>query len=101
MKRILIAVLALVFLEPTFANPSTVQDSGIRVSKPVACFSIKWIQEQIIQNREIPVFEDDNNMTEKKSIIMLFRNESSGSWSLIEFQDKFGCILGHGVLKLT
>ena len=104
MKRILIAVLALVFplvfLEPVFANPSTVQDSGVRVSKPVACFSITWIQEQIIQSREVPVFGDVNNMTGNSTII-LFKNENTGTWSLIEFQDKSGCILGHGVLKLV
>jgi len=100
MQKILIAVLALVFLGSTFANTIAVQDSGIRVSKPVVCFSKTWIQQQIIQSREVPVFEDVSNMTGNSTII-LFRNENTGSWSLIEFKDKSGCILGHGILKLV
>jgi hypothetical protein len=71
----------------------------VRTNKPVACVTPKYAARALENAGETPVFNDDNQMTDKQSTIMLLRNERTGSWTLLEFQQGLACILGHGTQK--
>jgi hypothetical protein len=73
---------------------------GIRTNKPVECVTPQFAIQALEAAGETPVFNDDNQMTDKQSVVMLFKNERTGTWTLLEFQQGLMCVLGHGIQKL-
>lgn len=69
--------------------------------KPIECFStadaVKLLGEEF---GEKPAFTGVNNIT-GKSIITLFINAQTGTWTLIEYDKEHACILGAGVNRST
>jgi hypothetical protein len=72
---------------------------SIETSKPVACVTPEYAAKVLEAAGETPIFNDDNRMTDKPSVVVLLRNESTGTWTLLELQQGLACILGHGVQK--
>jgi len=70
---------------------------SIETSKPVACVTPEYAAKVLEAAGETAIFNDDNRMTDKQSIIVLLRNDSTGTWSLLELQQGLACILGHGI----
>jgi hypothetical protein len=70
---------------------------SVKTNKPVACVTPEFAAQALELAGEAPVFNDDNLMTNKQSAIVLLRNERTGTWTLLEFQQGLACILGHGV----
>ena len=78
----------------------TVSAEIITTNKPVPCVAPGRAAQALAAAGEIPAFNDDNQMTDKQSSIVLLRNERTGTWTLLEFQQGLACVLGHGTQKL-
>ena len=78
-----------VLLLPALAYPDPV-----KVDKEVFCDDTKKIVNALISNdyKESPQWmgQDDT------SKYMLFANEKTGSWTIIQFNEQFACVLGVG-----
>ena len=72
---------------------------GVKTNKPVECVTPKFAAQALEEAGETPIFNDDNQMTDKQSIVVLLRNERTGTWTLLEFQQGLACVLGHGTQK--
>jgi hypothetical protein len=72
---------------------------SVRTNKPVECVTPKFAAQALEAAGETTVFNDDNQMTDKQSVVVLLKNEHTGTWTLLEFQQGLACILGHGVQK--
>lgn len=72
---------------------------SVKVNKPVECVTPEFAAQALEKAGEIPVFNDDNRMTDNQSFVVLLRNEHTGTWSLLEVQQGLVCVLGHGVQK--
>jgi hypothetical protein len=70
----------------------------IQANKPIKCFKPEYLKQQIEQAKEVVVLTSKNQMTEE-STMAVFYNEENGTWTIIEFDKSFGCILGYGVDK--
>ena len=73
---------------------------SVKTNKPVECVTPKYAEQALEAAGETPVFNDDNQMTDKQSIVVLLKNERTGTWTLLEFQQGLACVLGHGTQKL-
>jgi hypothetical protein len=89
MKKLL---LALVF-------PAVVSAQSIETIKPVTCAPIELAVKELKRYGEVPTFTDYNLQNDKKSMVVLFRNEQTGSWTLVELQGEYACGLAFGVKK--
>lgn len=78
---------------------SIVYAQGVKTNKPVECVTPKYAAQALEEAGETPIFNDDNQMTDKQSTIVLLRNERTGTWTLLEFQQGLACVLGHGSQK--
>lgn len=87
MKKIL---LLCVLLFPLF-----VYGESIQLDKPVLCFKPTEFFEAMKQTKEVPIFVEDNTMT-NKTTITLFKYEKTGDWTLIEFNKEMICLLAIG-----
>jgi hypothetical protein len=69
--------------------------------KPIECFptadAIKLLDEEF---GEKPAFTGVNNIT-GKSVVTLFINSRTGTWTMIEYDKEHACILAAGVNKST
>jgi hypothetical protein len=72
---------------------------SIKTNKPVECVTPQYAAQALELAGETPVFNDDNNMTDKQTVVVLLRNEHTGTWTLLEFQQGLACLLGYGVQK--
>lgn len=85
MKQLLAGIL----LAPSllFAQPVT-------LNKPVTCVGSKELLDAIMNSNqpEKPVWTGRDEI----SRYALFLDEKTGSWTLIQFDDKTGCIIGFG-----
>ena len=90
MKKLLLAILFVPLL--TFAAPKN------QVSKPVKCFKLEYLQQELEKSKEVPIITSRNDMT-NGSMVGVFYNEETGTWTIIEFDKNFSCILGYGVDK--
>lgn len=77
----------------------TVSADAIVTNKPVPCVAPGRVTEVLEQAGETAVFNYDNHMTDKQSVVVFFRNEGTGTWTLLEFQQGLACVLGYGVQK--
>jgi hypothetical protein len=89
MKKLL---LALVF-------PVVVSAQSFETVKPVTCAPIELAVKELKRYGEVPTFTDYNLQNDKKSMVVLFRNEQTGSWTLVELQGEYACGLAFGVKK--
>ena len=62
--------------------------------KPVMCSSLKSLLEVITsdQYKELPIWRGVNDETGNKTV--LFYNKQTTSWTIIEYRNETGCILG-------
>ena len=72
---------------------------SVKTNKPVECVTPRYAAQALEAAGETPVFNDDNQMTDKQTVVVLMKNESTGTWTLLEFQQGLACVLGHGVQK--
>jgi hypothetical protein len=72
---------------------------SVKTNKPVECVTPRYAVQALEESGETPVFNDDNQMTDKQSVVVLLRNERTGTWTLLELQQDLACVLGHGVQK--
>ena len=89
MKKLL---LALIF-------PIAVSAEQIDSLKPVTCVPAELAAKELKKYGETAVFTDYNLQNDKKSMVVLFRNEQTGTWTLVELQGEYACGLAFGVKK--
>ena len=77
----------------------SVMAQSVKTNKPVECVTPRYAAQALEESGETPVFNDDNQMTNKQSVVVLLRNERTGTWTLLELQQGLACVLGHGVQK--
>jgi hypothetical protein len=70
----------------------------VQATKPMKCFKLEYLKQQLEQVKEVPIITSKNNMTEE-STMTVFYNQETGTWTIIEFNKAFGCVLGYGVDK--
>lgn len=70
-----------------------------RAAKPVVCFDFKQIIDFLKseQHNEIPIWRGGPN--ENQNMTVLFFNKQTTAWTLIEYRDQTGCILGSGEIS--
>lgn len=73
---------------------------SVKANKPVECVTPEFAIQALEKAGEIPVFNDNNRMTDNESFVVLLRNQHTGTWSLLEVLKGLVCVLGHGVQKL-
>jgi hypothetical protein len=65
----------------------------IQVEKPVVCSNLKTIVETISQDfQEQPAWRGNDS----NSKYIMFANDKTGSWTLIQYSDKIACVIGSG-----
>jgi hypothetical protein len=65
----------------------------IQIEKPVVCSTLKIIVETISQDfQEQPAWRG----TDAKSKYVMFANSKTGTWTLIQYDDKIACVIGSG-----
>jgi hypothetical protein len=65
--------------------------------KPVQCFSTENFLYTIdTEYKEKPIFFYRNAVTQNKTIIIMFQNKETGSWTLIEMIGEYSCVLATG-----
>jgi len=67
-----------------------------RAAKPVICFDMQSLVSMLTgeDNKETPVWRGGPN--ENGNLTVLFYNKETTAWSLIEYRDRTGCVLGTG-----
>jgi hypothetical protein len=91
--RILLIILALTFCSAIEARTGEL----FRSTKTVVCGNLGEIMEKITGAdwREEPIWRGGPN--EYQNMTTLFFNSETGSWTLIEYRNQTGCILGNGM----
>jgi len=90
MKKYLWSLLA-------FGNLAWAQNSDwTEVQLPVVCGPFREIVETLMKNqyREVPLWIGKSS--EDASQFVVFRNEKTGAWTLVQYGSVNGCILGIG-----
>lgn len=92
MKKAL-AVLLLAVSAGSFATDIKFSD----VKKPVKCAQTKELFTGL-QNDfgETSIWNSSNAMLEDRTTIALFKNQKTGSWTLLEFDYEIACVLATG-----
>lgn len=88
----LITLMSLLVLVPTIVLSDTIQTSQ-------KCFPMNEIISISAEYQEGVVFISRNLLASNKSTVILLRNITSGTWTLIESDGTVGCVLGMGVEK--
>jgi hypothetical protein len=85
MRKFLLGVLLL---------PAVAVAQPVTVEKPVQCEKAETIIKGLISSeyREQPVWVGQDD----KSRYSVFANPKTGSWTLIQFNDRIACVLGAG-----
>jgi hypothetical protein len=97
MKKLLLALLV-VIPSMTIAK----ENDGDFYSKSVQCFPTKILLYTIdTQFKESAVFFYSNEITKRKTQIVMFSNKETGSWTLIEMDKSLGCVLAVGQNTLS
>jgi hypothetical protein len=70
-----------------------------RIPKPVICFDLKQLINLLRseQNNETPIWRGGPN--ENQNMTVLFLNKQTTAWTIIEYRDQTGCVLGSGELS--
>ena len=79
--------------------PVVASAQNIESLKPVTCVSVEIAAAELKRYSEVPMFTDYNLQNSKKSVIVFFRNETTGTWTLVELQGEYACSLAFGVKK--
>jgi rRNA maturation endonuclease Nob1 len=79
--------------------PIVVSAQTVETVKPVTCAPIEIVAKELKKYKEVAVFTDYNLQNDKKSMVVLFRNEQTGTWTLVELQGEYACGLAFGVKK--
>jgi len=80
--------------------PVVVSAQNIETFKPVTCAPVELAIKELKRYGEVPTFTDYNLQNDKKSMVVMFRNETTGTWTLVELQGEYACGLAFGVKKL-
>jgi hypothetical protein len=71
-------------------------DTVVRASKTVVCVSAERALKEIKRAGETVVFRSSNTMTNGDSTVILTQNHKTGTWTLLEFNNKTACQLAYG-----
>jgi hypothetical protein len=95
MKIILFVMLALIFSSVAYAEDGQL----FRTNKPIVCGNLGEIIAKITGQdwKETPIWRGGPN--EYNNMTALFLNSETNSWTLIEYRDQTGCILGNGMIS--
>lgn len=87
MKKLAISLLMLPMITVAQQAPNT-------VDKPVVCVNVEVLMAELESSKykEVPFWMG----TDSKSYWGLVVNEKTGTWSLIQFDQEIGCIIGVG-----
>jgi hypothetical protein len=82
------------FLLGVLLLPALALAQPVTVEKPVPCEKTKTVIEGLLNSdyKEQPIWLG----VDDKSRYSIFANEKTGSWTLIQFNDKIACVLGVG-----
>ena len=82
------------FLLGVLLLPAVVVAQPVTVEKPVQCEKTETIIKGLIgsEYQEKPVWVGQD----EKSRYSVFANPATGSWTLIQFNDRIACVLGTG-----
>jgi hypothetical protein len=65
----------------------------VQVEKPVVCSNLKTVVETISQDfQEQPAWRGNDS----NSKYIMFANSKTGTWTLIQYDDKIACVIGSG-----
>lgn len=71
-----------------------------KINKPVNCLSLIFIFQVLARDYgEEPFFAGNDNNNRNKHIVTL--NPKTGTWTMIEYEDNIGCIIGSGTKALV
>lgn len=84
MHKFILAVLLL---------PAVAVSQPVTVEKPVVCDTPKTVIEALSGTHQEQPFWAGNDAQSQYVILV---NEDTGSWSIVQFNDKIACILGTG-----
>lgn len=92
MKKIL-ATLLLCVAVSSYSQPSEI----FELQKPIRCSAVEVLMNYLAQNygeRMVWIGKETNSGT----YIALYKNETTGTWTMIQYDIKTGCVLGAGEL---
>jgi hypothetical protein len=93
MKILFFTMTALILNSVAYAQTGEL----FKANKPIVCGNLGEIMEKITGAdwREEPIWRGGPN--EYQNMTTLFFNSETGSWTLIEYRNQTGCILGNGM----
>jgi hypothetical protein len=95
-KLVMILLFLLLFTVVRSTAGGNNSDTVVRVSKTVVCISAERALKEIKRAGETVVFRSANTMTNGDSTIILTQNDKTGTWTLLEFNNKTVCQLAYG-----
>jgi hypothetical protein len=85
----------LIIIAMLFANSAFALE--LRKDKPVVCYELEEFTQKIkIQYGEVLQFSYSNGLYNPPTQLSMFSNKETGSWTLIEHNEDFGCVLAVG-----
>lgn len=84
----------LVIAASLFCLISSIAGAQIETKKPVLCFPVNELLKEIKSVGEDPIWMGSS--TEGESVYALLVNKKTNDWTLIQFSDKLGCVIGVG-----
>ena len=100
----LVAILAVFLLmgsqtlaQETIPEPEDLKEfkNWVVAQKPVICGPIKEVMDKVKEFGEEPISASVD--AEQKSVVMSYINETTGTTTVLEINDKWACILSQGV----
>lgn len=77
-----------------FCLTSSIASAQIETKKPVLCFPINELLKEIKLVGEEPIWTGPS--TDGDSVYALLVNKKDNTWTIIQFSEKMGCVLGMG-----
>ena len=67
------------------------------IKKPVQCFTTENLLSTLdsVHNEKVD-FYHINAANDNKSVIVMFRNKESGTWTIVEIINEYSCVLATG-----
>lgn len=76
---------------------SNVNSASYQKEKPVVCYDLKELVDKLKNGyNEDVVFVSTNDLYPNPTKISIFENRETGTWTIVEYADNIGCVLGVG-----
>lgn len=89
MRKLIIAMIPMIL-----TNMVAAQDTTFKIEKAVICDDPKKIVKELVNSdfEEMPIWTGADQTTK----YVLFVNQSTGTWTFLQYTPSIGCILGVG-----